>query len=225
MENAMSEDMTPSTPQGEALPEPWINIWAKALTKPSVETFERISESPHATTRRAYNWIFIAGAIGTAVIFLISIGLGSDPGFFGSMLLTLICLVPVSGLFAVLGLIISAGLSQAIATMLGGEGSFAKLAYTIASYAAPLSLVSAAVSTIPFVQCLGIPLGIFGIVLNVAAIKAVNKFSWGKAILSSVVILIGILLLVAAVVIIGLALLGPAIGNVFQNIIDNMPAQ
>jgi hypothetical protein len=218
----MSEEMMPSTPQGETSPEPWINIWVDALTKPSVETFERICDSPHATTRRAYNWMFIVGVVGLIVTFLLTFGL--DTGF-GSSLLLLICLIPVSGLLAVLGLIISAGVSQAIATMLGGEGSFAKLAYAIASYAAPLSLVSSAVSTIPFVQCLGIPLALYGILLNVIAIKAVNKFSWGKAIGSSAVILIALLVLIAVLAIVVLALLGPAIGNVFSNIIENMPAQ
>jgi hypothetical protein len=218
----MSEEILTPEPQGETTPEPWLNIWIDALTKPSVETFERISDSPHATTRRAYNWVFIASAIGAVVTGLISFAPAAGvetEGLLGVSLGMLICLVPVSGLFAVLGLIISAGISQAVASALGGEGTFSKLAYAIASYAAPLSLVSSAMSTIPYVQCLGIPLAVYGIVLNVIAIKAVNKFSWARAVGSSVLILVGLLALVAVLVIVLLALLGPAIGSVFSNII------
>ena len=153
----MSEEAMIPTPQEEIPPESWINIWVDALTKPSVDTFERLTDDPHATIRRAFIWMFITGALGAIVSALVNLGLTAGSGaegILGFSSLILICLVPVGGLLAVLGLIISAGITQAIATVLGGEGSFSKLAYAYASYAAPLSLVSGALSSIPFVQCL-----------------------------------------------------------------------
>ena len=67
----MSDEIMTPEPQETTPPEPWLNIWIDALTKPSVETFEWIAESPHANTRTAYNWVFIASAIGVAVTFLL----------------------------------------------------------------------------------------------------------------------------------------------------------
>ena len=110
----------------------------------------------------------------------------------------------------------------AVAGALGGTGSYSKLAFAFAAYLAPLSVISSVLGLIPYVNCLAFPLGIYGIVLNVTAVKAVNQLSWGKAIAASVVILAGVVIGVACLTIVILALLGPAIGNVFSNIIQEI---
>ena len=107
-------------------------------------------------------------------------------------------------------------------TLLGGTGTYAKLAYAFAAYLAPLTLVSSFISAIPLVNCLTLPIAIYGIVLNVIAVKAVHQFGWGKALASSVLVFAGILLVVAVGVIVILALLGPAIGTVFSNIVEGI---
>jgi hypothetical protein len=125
----------------------------------------------------------------------------------------------------VLGLMISAGLTQLIASALGGTGSYSKLVYAFATYSAPLAIISSIVGSIPYVNYLAFPLSIYGMVLNVIAVKAVNQFGWGKAIASSWLILASILLvvvLVAVMVIAILTLLGPIIGSVFSGIIQGL---
>ncbi len=69
---------------------------------------------------------------------------------------------------------------------------------------------------------LGFIVGIYGLVLNIMAVKAVHQLDWGRAIASSAVIWVGLLCCVSVVIIAVLTLLGPSIGNVFSNIIENL---
>jgi hypothetical protein len=202
-----------------------------------VATFEGIANDPNATTSRAYTWVAVSALIGyvISVVFQIMLGTGSSllsqPGRAGAAgaagvagfgLTTLICCAPVVVVLSVLGLMISAGITQLIASALGGTGTYSKLVYAIAAYIAPLTIVSTVLGSIPLINCLDYLIGIYGIVLNVIAVKAVHQFGWGKAIASSFLILAAILFFVAIVVIVILALLGPAIGNIFSNIVLNI---
>jgi pilus assembly protein Flp/PilA len=229
----MSQETNPPPPMQSAASQPWNEVWISAITRPSVETFEDFVRYPDATANRGYKWIFIAGLAATILGFLISLAITSissggspDPysitGLFGTSIYFLVCAAPISAVLGVVGLMISAGISQFFASALGGTGTYSKLAYAFAAYYAPLSIVTGLLTAIPILNCLAFPLGIYGIVLNVIANKAVNQFSWGKAIASSVVIIAGILVLVAVCVIVILALLGPAIGNVFSNIVTDI---
>jgi hypothetical protein len=88
---------------------------------------------------------------------------------------------------------------------------------------APLSIVSGVVGAIPFVNlCLGVPLLIYGIILNVISVNAVNKFGWGKSIIAALIIPIVALLIVPCAVIAVLTLLGPQIGDVFSQIVREL---
>ena len=203
---------------------PWNEVWMRVLTHPSVATFEELIRDPNATSKRAYIWTFMGALIGSAISALGSMVLstvlqsGSDAATLG----VLICAPPIGALLSMLGLMISAGITQAIASALGGTGTYSKLAYAFASYVAPLSIVTGLLGWIPYCNLLSYALGAFGIVLNVMAVKAVNQFSWGKAVASSVLILMAILFVVAIVVIAVLLLLGPVIGNVFSNIVQEL---
>jgi hypothetical protein len=215
----------------------WSEAWIKALTQPTVRTFEAIANDPKATANRAYVWVAVSSLIAYVISMALQLMLGtsntllSQPGregalgalgFAGAGLGTLVCCAPFVAAFAVLGLAISAGITQLIASALGGTGTYPKLAYAIAAYDAPITLITGLVSAIPFLNCLAFPIGIYAIVLNVIAVKAVHQFGWGKAVASSVLILAAILVFVAVVVIVILALLGPAIGNIFSNIVENI---
>ena len=215
---------TPANPPMSA-----IQVWLLAITRPSVAAYESIVRDPGASANRAYVWVFVSGLVSYAIALLGQWLLGGFGGSSlygttgaGSPLIFVICGVPVGAVLSIVGLMITAGLSQAVAGALGGTGSYSKLAFAIAAYTAPLSLISSVLGVIPYVNCLLVPLAIYGIVLNVTAVKAVNQFSWGKAIVASVVILAGVLFAVACVTIVILALLGPAIGNVFSNIIQEI---
>ncbi len=182
----------------------WHQVWIDAITKPIPTTFERISSSPNATAKRAYTWLFAVALIIVAV----SIALGNS--FSGAL---------VSLLYLFLVITINAGVTQSIARMLGGEGTFSKLIYAYSSFSAPLNLILIVLAFLPFSDLLIYPIGIYGIVLNLIAVKGVNKFSWGKAISSSVLVVISVLAIFAILII---SLLAPFIGEVFQDIVLNL---
>jgi len=226
----MSQEFGPPSTSPPVSSPSWSEVWISALTRPSVATFEGFVQDPNATDRRAYTWVFVSALIGFAISALLGIvfGTGTAEGpeatgvMVGSSLTCLICGAPISALLSVLGLVIIGGITQLIAGALGGTGTYSELVHAFAAYMAPLTLITSVLGAIPYINFLTIPLGIYGIVLNVIAVRAVHQFGWGKAIASSVLILVGILVLVACVVIGILLLLGPVIGNVFSNIVENI---
>ena len=117
--------------------------------------------------------------------------------------LTLRCTVGsqlVVGLRSVLAVVIGAGVTHGIGRALGSTGTYSQLVYAMATYLAPWSLITMVVGSIPLVNYLVLPLAIYGIVLNVIAVKAANHFGWGKAIAASAAgIVVGILVVVGCV--------------------------
>ena len=113
-------------------------------------------------------------------------------------------------------------ITQAIAGALGGTGNYSKLLYARSAAVAPLSIIYGVLGIIPVVSCLVFPLLIYGVWLDVIAVKATNQFSWGKAVMSSIGIWILLFILVAVLIIVVLALLGPSIGTVFSNIVRTL---
>lgn len=200
----------------------WSEAWINAVIRPSEDTFAEIAHDPNATTQRAYNWVAVAALISYLIqiglVLLLSGGLRFQFNIGG-----LLCGVPVTIVLAAIFFTILVGLSHLIARALGGVGEFAQLANAVAAYTTPIGIVTTALIFIPALgQCLSLLLGLYAIVLNIIAIKAVHEFGWGEAIVSSVVIWVGLLICVAVVVIVILALLGPAIGNVFSNVLQGL---
>jgi hypothetical protein len=116
-------------------------------------------------------------------------------------------------------------LVQWIAKMFGGKGNNDKLAYTAAAIAAPYSLVSGVfvlLSAIPYVGfCFRIILalaGLYIIVLEIMAVKAVNQFGWGQAIGSYFIPGLTLLLICCCVAAIVGSITGLALGNVWSTI-------
>ena len=233
--------LPPMMPLGAPPPSPyapgwsWSQTWIKALTQPNVATFEQIAnDAPPDSYSKALTWIFaatlVSGLINVVVGLVFSSAArfsnvrGIDPATLQgtSTVVSLIC-VPVIGLISVIITAIIVGITHLVARALGGTGTYNKLIYTTAAYSAPLTIVSSLIGVIPVVgACVNLILGIYGLVLNVTSVKAVHQFDWGKAILSSVVIWIGLLVLVAVILIVVLALLGPSIGNIFSNIVQGL---
>jgi len=229
----MSDELETTTldQQGEQLS--WSEVWISAITRPSTETFERLLQDPQATANRAYRWIFISSLIGYAIAALISfvitsLGISSFGtldfvGIFGASIFFLLCCGPVAAAIAVLGLAISAGITQWIArTFFGGIGSYSELVYTFAAFLSPLGLISSLLSPIPFINFLTIFISIYGLVLGVIAVNAVNKFGWARALVSYLIIPFILLLVVPVCIIVVLVLLGPSVGNVFSNIMQGL---
>jgi hypothetical protein len=92
--------------------------------------------------------------------------------------------VPVGAALAVVFLIISVGLQHLVARAIGGKGIFDDLVYASAAFAAPLSLISAALGMVPLLGCFSIFLGLYALGLSVIAIKAVHRLDTGRAIIA-----------------------------------------
>jgi hypothetical protein len=123
----------------------------------------------------------------------------------------------------VAGFYLTNGLVYLGARVLGGTGDFGTQTYLQSLFAVPLGIVASAVNLVP---CVGIiaalALAVYGIVLNVRAVKVVHNLTTGKAVAAVLVPALLLGLLVACGVILLLATLGPVINEVFQNIVTNM---
>jgi hypothetical protein len=111
----------------------------------------------------------------------------------------------------------------------GGVGTFDKLAYALAAISVPFSLVSMFLSplnSIPYVNycsnALIIGLSIYVLILQVMAVKGINRFGWGPALGSVFLPGLVIALVCGCLVIGGLMLMGPSIGNVFSDINNSL---
>ena len=140
-------------------------------------------------------------------------------------LLGAVCGAPIAGAFSVIGFAIGAAIVHATARFFGGQGSFDRLAYAFGAIAAPLSLISGLatlLNIIPFAALCTIPviliLGLYGLVLEVAAIKAVHRRGWGEASAALLLpaILIGMLCGLAFLLLMKAA--GPSINEILQQL-------
>lgn len=228
-------------------PAGWLPVWIKAVSKPGEQTFIEITESPDATSKTAFIWIFIVGTISgviQAVLQAIYTMTGTTPqitipgleeytqnvgsGDPSSVVITLlisVCLSPVAGGISVLFFALGAAIIQWIAKLFGGIGTFDKLAYALAAISVPFTLISAVLtlfSAIPYVgACFGIlsiGLGIYALVLQVMAVKGVNRFGWGPAIGSVFIPGLVIFAFCCCIVFAGITVLGPMIGETFEGL-------
>jgi len=220
-------DYAAVAPPGEA--QAWREVWLSALARPSAATYAGLVNRPNVTLARAYLWVLVSALAGTFLSVLLQWAFApvvravlpdSAPSGFGPA--TLVCAPAAAAVLTVMGLTLGAGYSHLIARALGGTGTFTQLAYAVAAYVAPLGFVLSVVSALPLLVCLTLPLALYGLALNVIAIKGTHQLSWGRAIASSGVILGLGLFILGLLIIVILALTGPAIGNVFSNIIQDL---
>lgn len=238
--------VTPSSSKPSGL-SGWFAVWIKAVTQPNEQTFVDITEHPDMSARTAYIWIFLVGtlsgiiqAIASAI--RVATGVGSQlqqiPGigeYFpqstgggGGVAIALvggICASPFAGLLSVLFFALIVAIIQWIAKLFGGKGTYDKLLYAFAAISVPFTIVStifALLSAIPFVGiCLGVisfGLGIYALVLQVMAVKAINRFGWGEAAGSVFIPGCVVFILCACVVGGSAALLIPMIRDGFKGI-------
>ncbi len=223
----------PNPTSGVPGPAGWVQTWIKAISQPNEQTFIDISESPYAQSKTAYLWIFIA----TTLTYLVSgiiqaviagMGIGGQNGMgaaLGGSLVAVVCLSPIVGALSVLFFALGVAIIQWIAKLFGGAGTYNKLTYAVASFSVPISLVSMFLipfSSVPYLNiCTGlISIGVsfYSLFLEITAVKAVNRFGWGQAIGSVVIPFVAILVVCGCVVGIGIAILGPMIGDIFNQI-------
>ncbi|MGD0004619.1 MAG: Yip1 family protein [Anaerolineaceae bacterium] len=138
-----------------------------------------------------------------------------------------ICLPLILIVVVPLGYYIGIGLMHLGAMIFGGRGSYTTLAYLVSLFYIPLGIISGVLGLIP---CIGglisLAAGIFQIVLSVRAIKVNYQLSTGRAVgayfVPAVVILIIVGCLIALAVLVAGAALGPSLGGIFSNIMQNL---
>lgn len=183
----------------------WDEIWLRAIN-PSVATFESILRDPGLSDKRAHMWIFVSTLVGIMIRILITIGINSSPRLstlkeFNPSSTTqdpglLVCTLFISPFIAVFMVMFTSGILQWFARMFGGTGTYSKLLYARAAYIAPLNIVMSPLSAVPLVSYLNILIGLYLCILEVIAVKTVNRFSWGSAIVTTLlpVMVLGMLL-------------------------------
>lgn len=145
-------------------------------------------------------------------------------GSIGSVLIA-ICCSPLVGLLSVLFFALFAAIVQWIAKMFGGTGTFDKLAYAFAAISVPFSIISAVFSlfsAIPYIGgCFGIitfGLSIYVFVLQMMAVKGINRFGWGQAAGALLIPGLVIFIFCCCIVALGAMALGPVIGQNFNDL-------
>ncbi|MEK6220815.1 MAG: YIP1 family protein, partial [Chloroflexota bacterium] len=201
-----------------------------ALTKPNSETYEAIANDPDASTRKAYIWIAISASIAAAISvfgnlifsFLGNAIFDTTSAGAGFGIISLLCAIPFSAIIGVVAISITTGLSNWVAKLLGGTGEFEQLIYTVAAYAAPMAVIGSIISAIPIVQIIGLLIFPFMIYLNVLSVKSVHQLDWGKSALASLLIPMLLACVISICLVSVLALLGPSIGGIFEEIMREM---
>ncbi len=228
-------------PAGSGISE-WFSTWMTAVTKPNEQTYAMLAEQPDArSNNRAFIWIFLASTVsalisGVLQAILALAGFPAATPTFGDIfgaggsqggMLSLgaaICGAPIAGAIATLFFAIIVGIIQWIAGMFKGTGTYSQLAYTFAAISVPFSLVSSILTPFSAIQYVGIctglvslGLGIYALVLQVMAVKAVNRFGWGEA--AGSVLLPGVVLCCCAfAAAAALGAMGFAISDTFNSI-------
>jgi hypothetical protein len=137
----------------------------------------------------------------------------------GSVVLCSACV----GLIAVpISFYLNNALNYLGARVLGGTGNFSTQAYLMSLFAVPLGMVGGLASLVPYAgACVASLIGIYVIFLTVRLNKTVHQLTTGRAIVAALWPLL-LIPLVACAVIGVLLVLGPVVGNVFSNIVQNL---
>ncbi len=215
--------MGPSfTPPARSLE--WSEVFQMALTQPNTDAYETILNDPHASTNRAYVWIVACYTVAWAIQYVGQMVWGRNPlsssSGHASPVLGIICL-PFVGVLGLIAFLIGTGIQHLAAKLLGGKGTFDDMVYVNAAWTAPLSILSAVISLVPCINCFGFLLSLYGLVLSVIGIRVVHQFETGRAVLA---VFWWVPLLCLCVVLFA-CVLGPAVGNVFQNIMTEIATQ
>jgi hypothetical protein len=124
------------------------------------------------------------------------------------------------------------GLTYLGARIFGGTGNFTTQAYLQSLFVVPLGIVLSAISLASAIPTVGgcitgaasLVVGIYSIILNVRAVKVAHDLTTGRAI--GAILAPGVLILIvvgiAVAVIVLLALMGPAVGNIFEDIVTTI---
>ena len=192
-----------------------LQTWINVLTHPGEATFAEEQTKPQANFTTAILWMVITGVVTGIMGWLSFTLLGGAGGMLAmveQMNLPPEATEQMRQLFAS-GIMGSAGFSAIITTplfffigaaifyligrMLGGSGDLGRYSYLLASFQAPIGIISALLNLIPVLGgCIAAIMAIYSLVLTYFATKVGLNISSGKAI---AVILIPVLLIFALI--------------------------
>lgn len=188
-----------------------IETWRRVTLQPGEEVFQTERTQPNATLQTALLWMVIAGVI--AAIFGLIQGLTSAgsvnamlaqadlPPEVAAQLAPLMGSMMGAGGFAAiitvpLFFLIGAGIYHLLAKVLGGDGDFGVFTYLLATFQAPITIVSALLGIVPFLGgCLAALLSIYSLVLTYFAIRVNYNLPGGRAIAVLLIPVIVVMLL------------------------------
>ena len=213
--------------------------WKAALTQPREETYARIAAQPEVSSSKAFLYVFIGSLLSAFFLFIGQLvfagahGRGMLDGWGNSSLgmigVMLLCGIPVFAVVGVLSFGIFVGLTNWTARLFGGVGNFDQLAYTLAAVTVPAAIISGALNMFSGVPVLGFLVGTIGfgisiyiLYLEVLAVKAVHGVSTGKALGAIFLPGLAIAFVVGCFVLAFLAVMGPAIANMFEQMMQQV---
>ncbi len=203
-----------------------LQIWIAASTQPGEEVFQQ--EKQKADFGTAMLWIIVASliasifwAISWAIHFIIlnQAGLSSaEQQAVMSLVNSMFGLAIGAAIFGfcyVLGGLISflvwSGILFIVAKLFGGDGNFEEQSYLLATFTAPILIVTSVVNIIPVLgACLGLVLYIYQLVLTYFALKVSHNLSSGNAIVVALTPLVILFLCICC--------FGVAIGALASNV-------
>jgi hypothetical protein len=235
-------------PVEPAAPRSIFQIWVDALTKPNRRNYAEIASLPQASAATAFVWVFLATLLEFFVSSLVGqvggeaqrqlfqrFGLGQNLPVpeFGSRTLQLLCGAPIIAVVVTLWFAVMIGVVHLIARAFGGTGTYDRMAYVFAAIFVPTALIATVVAVLQAIPVVGfavalcfiplsLALSIYVIVIEVIATMAVYGIGGGSATVAVLALPIVLGVCCACALIIGLAALGPMIGNVFSSINNSL---
>ncbi|HET9221267.1 MAG TPA: YIP1 family protein, partial [Roseiflexaceae bacterium] len=145
-------------------------------------------QEPRATVRSAYTWMAIGALVGGLSSGLVTLlaGLTLSGPFDAGLLVA----IPLYALLVVLFWAIFAGSAQLMAQLFKGRGTHQQLSYVFAAFSAPLTIIFSLLSLVPQTGVPQILLYLYWVVLYILAIRAVNQFSFIRALGSGLIALL-----------------------------------
>lgn len=175
----------------------WFEIWRDVWFHPGVPTFQSILGEPDHTVRRGLTWVAVISLITALVSGYTTAQTLSSIEHVGSIFLYYICIVILTPIFSIIGMIIGAGIYHWIARLLGGNGDWRSLLFCLSAISTPSAVVGIVIvllnlmftvvglSALAFViGILSIAVGIYSLVLYILAIQAAENIGMGRAVIT-----------------------------------------
>lgn len=199
----MAAQATPMAPDTIQRDWHWARVWAQAIFRPSVRSFEHIFADPNAQYSRAYLWVFAAVflAMGAGVTFLFVQGNSALTERFSSLGTALVFgVLPAATLFAVLGggawVLLTEVWAATMDALIGhapdDSHAYERLLYAFAAFLAPLLAASVLVALfasfrLPALHLLQVAICVYALALAMLAARAVYQASWTRTVICTLI--------------------------------------